>query len=393
MKSKNSLFSDVINFYNKEAVPVLTKYEKERKQDILPVMVTRICVGTFIISFIGIFLTHNEIFILPLILSLPILMLYMNFSKNKNIKTVVDSNGKKAHTLDIPDDYEMLLKKDLMGKFLKLFGDGFNWSKESTTITINQSQSCTKQQDEILPKLIYDTDDIIENNTLPVPTKITEIRCGLLALSIIQTLLICLIFLIIATTLSSLYTAIAVIIAMIFLAIHEYVGLFIILIEGLLLLILWILAIGYLLKNFRSFKGVIISYNIPKHIKGHTVIVEKGYKAKFKDKDLKKIQLEDVVFNSKYDVYSDDEIECRYLLTTAFMSKFENIKTSFEAKNIRAEFKNGELSILIQVSKDLFKMGDIIHATNVNHFVIMFEEIYSVLELSTQLNLASKTGL
>ena len=119
------------------------------------------------------------------------------------------------------------------------------------------------------------------------------------------------------------------------------------------------------------------------------MIFEKQYafKPKNKIKPFQKIVLEDIEFEKRFDTYSTNQVEARYLLTTLFMKRFENLKTSFKAKNIRAEFTGEELIVLIQVDKDMFQMGSI------TTFIDMANEICSVLAISKQLNLDSKTGL
>lgn len=125
------------------------------------------------------------------------------------------------------------------------------------------------------------------------------------------------------------------------------------------------------------------------------MIFEKQYafKPKSKDEHFQKIILEDIEFEKKFNTYSTNQVEARYLLTTLFMKRFENLKTSFKAKNIRAEFIGKELIVLIQVDKDMFQMGSITKETTFSTFIDMANEICSVLAISKQLNLDSKTGL
>ena len=86
------------------------------------------------------------------------------------------------------------------------------------------------------------------------------------------------------------------------------------------------------------------------------MIFEKQYafKPKNKIKPFQKIVLEDIEFEKRFDTYSTNQVEARYLLTTLFMKRFENLKTPF---------------------------------------IDMANEICSVLAISKQLNLDSKTGL
>ena len=92
-------------------------------------------------------------------------------------------------------------------------------------------------------------------------------------------------------------------------------------------------------------------------------------------------------------VNSTDQIEARYLLTTAFIERFLNIKTAFKAKYIRAEFSDEKLTLLIGTEKDLFSMGNLSQKIAFDTFAELFEELYSVLELIDTLKLNQKTGL
>ena len=105
------------------------------------------------------------------------------------------------------------------------------------------------------------------------------------------------------------------------------------------------------------------------------------------------VNLEDVKFSALYNIYSTDQIEARYLLTTAFMERFLNIKTAFKAEYIRAEFFRNKLILVIGVNKDFFAMGSISKKTTGKTFVELFEELYSVLSLIDELKLNQKTGL
>ena len=80
-------------------------------------------------------------------------------------------------------------------------------------------------------------------------------------------------------------------------------------------------------------------------------------------------------------------------MTTAFIERFLNIKTSFKAQYIRAEFKDSKLYIILGVDKDLFAMGNISKKTTGQTFVELFEEMYSVLSLVDELKLNQKIGL
>ena len=157
-----------------------------------------------------------------------------------------------------------------------------------------------------------------------------------------------------------------------------------------------LILIVYLILS-KSFKAIIVEFDIPKHFSGNTCVFEKSLNSKKlinkKISDMEEVNLEDVKFNMLYDIYSTDQIEARYLLTTAFIDRFLMIKTVFKAKYIRAEFSNDKLTLLIGTDKDLFSMGKLSEKIAFNTFVQLFEELYSVLELIDTLKLNQKTGL
>ena len=76
------------------------------------------------------------------------------------------------------------------------------------------------------------------------------------------------------------------------------------------------------------FDGAIIKIKAVKKFSSHTIIRPNGANLAFSG--LKKTELEDVVFEGKYDVFTDNEVEARYLITPAFMNKFNDIKKIFK---------------------------------------------------------------
>jgi hypothetical protein len=86
------------------------------------------------------------------------------------------------------------------------------------------------------------------------------------------------------------------------------------------------------------FDGIIISLDMNKNFSAHTLVKSDSF---FKDSNvygLKHTTLEDVVFEKKYDVFTNDEVEARYLLTTSFMEKLTNMKTIYNTQDICCAF-------------------------------------------------------
>lgn len=384
MKDRAELYQEIKKFFKQEAEPLLKKYEKERKEDMLPVLLFRTCLITFSICILDCFI-FPFFFVLAFILGI-ILLVYCNFSKNKKIRKV--SGG---YSLDIENDYEMIIKRELMPKFLQIFESNLKWHKYNDTAGSPQNYNLQLDKLEIFAQSCIKTfDDIIYGHELDVPTDIIETKFGV-GLNNIST---------VATGVFAVqfipFVVIGVVIGLFLLAtVFPWILPFLVL--GILLapIIVPIVLIRRAKKAVENSRSVILRFKIPKRIKAHTVIFEKQYafKPKNKIKPFQKIVLEDIEFEKRFDTYSTNQVEARYLLTTLFMKRFENLKTSFKAKNIRAEFTGEELIVLIQVDKDMFQMGSITKETTFSTFIDMANEICSVLAISKQLNLDSKTGL
>ena len=130
MKDRAELYQEIKNFFKQEAEPLLKKYEKERKEDMLPVLLQHTCIITTLLGFLGSFIFPY--LILLSIISGIILISYCAFSKNKKIKKVTVA-GQTTYYLDIEDDYEMILKRQLMPKFLQIFESNLKWHKYNDT--------------------------------------------------------------------------------------------------------------------------------------------------------------------------------------------------------------------------------------------------------------------
>lgn len=388
MKDRAELYQEIKKFFKQEAEPLLKKYEKERKEDMLPVLLQRTCIITALLGFLGGFI-FRYLIILSIISGI-ILISYFAFSKNKKIKKVTVA-GKTTYYLDIEDDYEMIIKRELMPKFLQIFESNLKWHKYNDTAGSPQNYKLQLDKLEIFAQSCIKTfDDIIYGHELDVPTDIIETKLGV-GLNNIST---------VATGVFAVqfipFVVIGVVIGLFLLAtVFPWILPFLVLGTLLAPIIVPIVLISRAKKAVENSRSVILRFKIPKRIKAHTVIFEKQYafKPKNKIKPFQKIVLEDIEFEKKFDTYSTNQVEARYLLTTLFMKRFENLKTSFKAKNIRAEFTGEELIVLIQVDKDMFQMGSITKETTFSTFIDMANEICSVLAISKQLNLDSKTGL
>ena len=57
-------------------------------------------------------------------------------------------------------------------------------------------------------------------------------------------------------------------------------------------------------------------------------------------KKLEQVFLEDAEFNNNYNIYSDNQIESRFLLTPTFMERLKNIQAAFLVFSVNFVFNN-----------------------------------------------------
>ena len=142
------------------------------------------------------------------------------------------------------------------------------------------------------------------------------------------------------------------------------------------------------------YSGVIIKLDMNKRFKGNTVIKPDTFMHISPISSLRHTTLEDVNFEKKFDVFTNDEVEARYLITPTFMERLKNMKVSFLASKVECAFYDNYLLIGLHTNKDLFSVGSLINRVNDSkQFFKMFEEILSIVKLIDYFKLDQKIGL
>ena len=105
-------------------------------------------------------------------------------------------------------------------------------------------------------------------------------------------------------------------------------------------------------------------------------------------KDLSKVKLEDVEFTRDFNVFSDNQLESRFLLTPVFMEILKRMQTAFGNQNLRCSFFYNSLMIAIEKYEDLFEVGNIFVPLNKYESLIKFyNQLYSVYEMIDYLHI------
>ncbi len=142
------------------------------------------------------------------------------------------------------------------------------------------------------------------------------------------------------------------------------------------------------------FSGVIIKLDMNKNFSGNTVIHPDSIFHTPPSFTLKHTTLEDVVFEKKFDVFTDDEVEARYLITPSFMERLNNMKVAFNAYAVSCAFYEKHLFVGLRTSKDLFSICSLLKPVNDGkQFFQMFEEILSIIKLIDHFKLDQKIGM
>lgn len=142
------------------------------------------------------------------------------------------------------------------------------------------------------------------------------------------------------------------------------------------------------------FNGLLITLDMNKNFNCHTLIKSNILGRFMATKELKHTTLEDVEFEKKYDVLTNDEVEARYLITPSFMERLNNVKTSFLAHNIECAFYQDKLIIAMDSLPDMFHIGSLWKPlSDEAQYFKMFEEILSIIKLIDHFKLDQKIGL
>lgn len=130
------------------------------------------------------------------------------------------------------------------------------------------------------------------------------------------------------------------------------------------------------------FKGVVFKFYIPKHFEGHTIISEEKL---ILGNEYKSVKLEDFEWAKQVNVYSNSQIESRYLLTPLLMERIKTLKKIYSAKKVSISFRHGTVLVALDIGHDIFETCSLLKKIeNKASWKIMFFQIYYALKLYEQ---------
>ena len=108
-----------------------------------------------------------------------------------------------------------------------------------------------------------------------------------------------------------------------------------------------------------TFRGMFCWLKFVKKLNGHTVVLPKSQLhkinrlASFNFQEEQQIHLEDPRFTDSFDVYSTDQVEARYVLSSVLMERIVTLKERFD-RPVFLSFQNKQLYLAIENPNGLF---------------------------------------
>lgn len=149
-------------------------------------------------------------------------------------------------------------------------------------------------------------------------------------------------------------------------------------------------------KRTTVFKGLLCYFDFHKEFRGTTIVSKDqtmiGNLLSGFMRSGERVKLEDPEFEDKFEVYSTDQVEARYLLTPAFMERVLQFSHSGTATNLQFAFQNGMMFMAMKNSKNHFE-GDGHKLNDPKYIESTIKELAFLFEIVRDLNLTQETNI
>lgn len=108
--------------------------------------------------------------------------------------------------------------------------------------------------------------------------------------------------------------------------------------------------------------------------------------------NFERVKLEDVEFEKIFEVYGQDQVESRYLLTTSFMDRLLNY-TKMRRCNLKVTFYDDKIIFFIPKLWNSFEVPILDSLFKIEYYMKVIEEVYDLLEIIDALMLEQNIGL
>lgn len=149
-------------------------------------------------------------------------------------------------------------------------------------------------------------------------------------------------------------------------------------------------------RDITVFQGVAVELDMNKKFSGHTIVLKDAgiFNTIKRFNDMQPVKLEDIVFENLFEVYSTNQIEARYLLTSGFMERVLELKKLYQGKKVEISFYDNKILIAIDTRENMFEACSFFKS-NLNKKKIdsVFEQFWTILSIVHILKLNEKLGL
>lgn len=149
---------------------------------------------------------------------------------------------------------------------------------------------------------------------------------------------------------------------------------------------------------YTIFSGLIVKLSVNKNFNGKTLIkTDKGSVGNWFSQafnEFPRVHLEDPEFEKIFEVFSEDQVEARYLLTTSFMERLIEVRKIFQSDKMQCSFLDQSLLMLLPIDKDMFEPGPITEPEDfIDDSKNLLKEMHSIFNICDTLKLDMNTGL
>ena len=154
-------------------------------------------------------------------------------------------------------------------------------------------------------------------------------------------------------------------------------------------------------KNRRRvtvFKGVFATFHLPSRVRSRTIIrrdmgaIGNWFGKAFSNLD--RVSLEDPVFEKEFEVYGDDQVASRTLLTTTFMERLRALAQDIGNGKLQAAFYEEQLLVMIPCNKNRFEPTLSMEPNTARRDLEQFAaDMKDILRVAERLKLGDNLGL
>lgn len=107
-----------------------------------------------------------------------------------------------------------------------------------------------------------------------------------------------------------------------------------------------------------------------------------------------KVNVEDMNFQKRFYIQSKDQVEARYLVTPAFMARFQDLMNIFGVTEAKCSFYNNKIMVAFSTNRNMFEFTELFRPFSDTRMVSrLYNQIVMIYKVIDFLKLDRKTGI